>query len=68
MTLLQIGSTKRPMMISPWLILSFGVTLATMTMASARRLLAGALVLAGTIGWYGIFSRKLYAAPRWIEP
>jgi hypothetical protein len=68
MTLLQIGSTKRLMMISPWLILSFGVTLATMTLASARRLLAGALLLAGAIGWFGIFSRRLYAAPRWIEP
>src|SRR6202453_2428257 len=68
MTLLQIGSTKRLMMISPWLILAIGTTLATATLPSARRLLAGALLLAGAIGWFGIFSRKLYAAPRWIEP
>lgn len=68
MTLLQIGSTKRMMMISPWLILAIGTTLATATLPSARRLLAGALLLAGGIGWFGIFSRKLYAAPRWIEP
>jgi hypothetical protein len=68
MTLLQIGSTKRMMMISPWLILAIGTTLATATLPSARRLLAGALLLAGAIGWFGIFSRKLYAAPRWIEP
>ena len=68
MTLVQIGSTKRLMMIAPWLILSNGTTLATATLPPARRLLAGALVLAGAIGCYGIFSRKLYAAPRWIEP
>jgi hypothetical protein len=68
MTLLQIGSTKRLMMLAPWLILSIGTTLATATLPSARRLLAGALMLAGAIGWYGIFSRKLYAAPHWIEP
>ena len=41
---------------------------ATATLPSARRLLAGALLLAGASGWFGIFSRKLYAAPRWIEP
>jgi len=68
MTFLQIGSTKRMMMIAPWLVLSIGVTLATATLPSARRFLAGALALAGAIGWYGIFSRKLYAAPHWIEP
>jgi hypothetical protein len=68
MTLLQIGSTKRMMMISPWLILAIGTTLAIATLPSARRLLAGALLLAGAISWYGIFSRKLYAAPHWIEP
>ena len=68
MTLLQIGTTKRLMMIAPWLILSIATTLATATLPSARRLLAGALALACAIGWYGIFSRKLYAAPRWIEP
>jgi hypothetical protein len=68
MTFMQIESTRRLMMISPCLILSIGCTLATATLPSARRLLAGALVLACAIGWYGIFSRKLYAAPHWIEP
>jgi Dolichyl-phosphate-mannose-protein mannosyltransferase len=68
MTFLQIASTRRMLMISPWLILSIGVTLGTITLPSARRLLAGSLILVGTIGWYGIFSRKLYAAPHWIEP
>ncbi len=68
MTFLQIVSTRRLMMIAAWLILSIGTTLATATLPSARRLLAAALVLAGAIGWFGIFSRKLYAAPHWIEP
>jgi hypothetical protein len=26
------------------------------------------LVFVAVIGWFGIFTRKLYAAPRWIEP
>ena len=68
MTFMQIATTRRLLMISPWLILAIGTTLATVTRASARRLLAGSLVLVAAIGWYGIFSRKLYAAPHWIEP
>jgi hypothetical protein len=68
MTFLQIVTTRRMLMISPWLIVSVGATLATITLPSARRLLAGALTLVGAIGWFGIFSRKLYAAPHWIEP
>lgn len=39
-----------------------------MTLPVARRLLAGSLILVGAIGWYGLFSRTLYAAPHWIEP
>jgi Dolichyl-phosphate-mannose-protein mannosyltransferase len=68
MTFLPIVTTRRTLMISPWLILPVGTTLGTMTLPSARRLLAGSLVLVGAIGWYGIFSRKLYAAPQWVEP
>jgi len=68
MTFLQIGNTKRLLMISPWLILPVGVTIATVTLPSTRRWLVGSLVLIGLIGWYGIFSRNLYAAPHWVEP
>ena len=68
MTFMQIVTTRRSLMISPWLILPIGTTLATVTLPSARRLLAGSLILVGAIGWYGIFSRELYAAPHWIEP
>jgi hypothetical protein len=68
MAFMQIVTTRRLLMISPWLILSIGTTLATMALPPARRSLAGALILLGAIGWFGIFSRKLYAAPHWIEP
>jgi hypothetical protein len=68
MAFMQIVTTRRLLMISPWLILSIGTTLATMALPSARRWLAGALIFVGAIGWYGIFSRTLYAAPHWIEP
>jgi hypothetical protein len=68
MTFLEIVTPRRTLMISPWLILPIGTTLGTMALPSARRWLAGSPILVGAIGWYGILSRKLYAAPHWTEP
>jgi len=68
MTFLQIGTTKRLLFISPWLILAVGTALATESHRSARRWLIVSLASIGAIGWYGIFARSLYSAPRWIEP
>jgi hypothetical protein len=68
MTFLQIVTTRRSLMISPWLILPVGTTLGTMALPAARRWLAGALIVVGAIGWHEIFSRKLYTAPHWTEP
>jgi len=68
MTVLQIGNTKRVLMISPWLILAIGTSLAVTTSQTARRILLASLAIIAAIGWFGIFSRKYYAGPRWIEP
>lgn len=74
MTVLQIGNTKRELLISPWLILAIGsaLTATSSTMIATplrtRRILAAALAIIGAIGWFGIFSRRYYAAPRWLEP
>lgn len=67
MTVLQIGNTKRMLMISPWLILPIGTVLSTAN-PSARRRLTVCLGLIGAIGWYGILARNVYAAPHWLEP
>jgi len=68
MCILGIGETKRLMLIGAWLILPVGVTLGTLNKQAARRALLAALALVASVGWYGIFARDLYAAPRWIEP
>ena len=68
MTVLGIGIPKRILFISPWLILAIGVTLGSMPGRLTRRILVIALAVTASIGWYGIFSRRLYAAPHWIEP
>ena len=67
MTVLQIGNTKRMLMISPWLLLPIGTVLST-AHPSARRWLTACLGLIGAIGWYGILARNVYAAPHWLEP
>jgi Dolichyl-phosphate-mannose-protein mannosyltransferase len=68
MSLLGIANTKRMLFISPWLILPVGVALAGTADKSLRRILSGALLFIAAVGWYGIFSRNLYAAPHWVEP
>jgi hypothetical protein len=67
MAILGIANTKRMLFISPWLILPMAIAL-TQSTRSTRRILTVALTLIGTLGWYGIFSRNLYAAPHWVEP
>jgi hypothetical protein len=48
--------------------LALGVTLAASPKRFARQTILASLIWIAVIGWFGIFSRKLYAAPRWIEP
>lgn len=68
MTVLQIGNTKRMMSIAPWLILPMGIALTSVRPSSSRVWLVASLSVAGAIGWYGILSRDMYAAPHWVEP
>jgi tellurite resistance protein TehA-like permease len=53
-TFLQIGNTKRMLMISSWLIPHIGVAIASSSFPAARRWLVISLVLVGAIGWFGI--------------
>ena len=59
---------KRVLLVSPWLILPIALALGSASSPSGRRALAGALVLVAGIGWFGILSRRFYAAPHWVEP
>jgi hypothetical protein len=68
MVLLGIAIPKRLLFISPWLLLSIGVALGTASGRRIRQVLLLTLAITSGIGWYGIFSRRLYAAPHWIEP
>jgi hypothetical protein len=69
MTILRIVETKRLLFIAPWLILSVALMLSSLPRDCVwRRLSVLSLIVVSGIGWYGVFARTLYAAPRWLEP
>jgi hypothetical protein len=68
MTVLGIIQPKRVMLISAWVILPVGVALGTLPRQVLRRAIMASLIFIAVVGWFGILSRKLYAAPRWLEP
>ena len=55
-------------MLSPWVLLPVGVAIETAKPRWATFGLAAALLAIGATGWYGIYSRRYYSAPRFIEP
>ena len=68
MIVLGILTTKRTMLIAPWLLLPLSTTLATLASKPLRRSLFVSLALVFGIDWFGIVSRQYYAAPRFLEP
>jgi hypothetical protein len=68
MALIGILRTKYLLMISPWILLPAGVAIDAEKPRWATFAMAGALLVIGAAGWYGIYSRRYYSAPRFIEP
>src|SRR5579863_935820 len=68
MALLGILQTKYLLMLSPWVLLPVGVAIETAKPRWATFGLAAALLIIGGVGWYGIYSKRYYSAPRFIEP
>ncbi len=68
MTLLNLINTKRLLFLSPWLLISLAAMLGSVTRPGIRKGAILALSLVAAIGWFGILSRRYYAAPRLIEP
>ena len=63
-----IIGTKRLLFISGWFLMGTGCALANVKRPRLRALLAAALAFTLVVGWTGIFSRRYYAAPHYIEP
>lgn len=69
MALIGILNTKRLLLLAPWVLLPIGVAIGTNIKAKFVRIgLAASLLIITGIGWYGIYTRHYYSAPRFIEP
>jgi hypothetical protein len=68
MGLIGILQTKYLLMLSPWALLPVGVAIEMAKPRWATIGLAAALLTIGATGWYGIYARRYYSAPRFIEP
>lgn len=79
MLLLAILTTRRLLLIAPWLLLPAATLISPGPIASlasspqcgssrGRTLLVAGLAVAFAIGWFGILFPRHYAAPRFIEP
>ena len=68
MALIGILKTKNLLMLSPWVLLPVGVAIESAKPRWATFCLAGTLLIVGMTGWYGIYSRRYYSAPRFLEP
>ena len=68
MALLGILQTNYLFPISAWVLLPVGVSIEAAKPRWATYGLAAALLVIGLAGWYGVYSRRYYSAPRFIEP
>ena len=64
---LDFITTKRALMLTPWLLLALAVAV-TRASTNVRLALLAALALIAVIGWFGTFARRYYAAPHFVEP
>jgi len=68
MALIGVLQTKHLLMISPWVLLPAGIAIETTKPRWATFGLAGALLVIGGAGWYGIYSKRFYSASQFVEP
>ena len=68
MAVTGILNTKRLLEVAPWVLLPIGSAIETTKPRWATFGLAIGLLAIGLIGWYGIYAKRYYSAPRFIEP
>jgi hypothetical protein len=56
------------LLVSPWILLPVGIAAGTDKSFQTRIALPVTLLMIGGIGWFGIYSRHYYSAPRFLEP
>jgi hypothetical protein len=68
MALAGILYPRRLFMVAPWFLLPIAAGIGVVQNRLWRSGLALSLGIIAAVGWYGIFTRSYYAAPRFIEP
>ena len=68
MAAIGILAPRRLFFAAPWMVLAIAVAIGSIESRWARPSLAVALLLIGGLGWYGIYSRRSYSAPQFLEP
>lgn len=68
MAAIGILSSSRLFFAAPWVLLAIGVAIGSMESRWARPAMAVALLAIGGLGWYGIYSRRFYSEPQFLEP
>jgi len=68
LALLGTLDMSRLLTLSPWILLPVGIAIEAEKPRWANFSLAAALLALAGIGWYGVYSRRYYSEPRWIEP
>ncbi len=56
------------LLLAPWVLLPLGVAIETNKPAWATFALAAAFLGVGLAGWYGIYAKRYYSDPRFLEP
>lgn len=59
---------NRLFLVSPWVLLPVGIAIDSTKPRWATFALAAALLAIAGSGWYGVYSRRYYSAPQFIEP
>jgi hypothetical protein len=68
MLLLDVISTKRLLLVSPWLLLPVACAAAKGNRKGQQKILVLSMILIAAVGWLGVLSRRYYAAPHFLEP
>jgi hypothetical protein len=59
---------RRLLVFAPWILLAIAVAIGKVQNTTWRLAMALALGLVGAIGWYGVYTHRYYATPRFFEP
>jgi hypothetical protein len=68
MAAIGILAPRRLFFVAPWVVLPIAVAIGSIKSRWARPTLAAALLIIAGVGWSGIYMRRFYSAPQFLDP